>query len=428
MSQSPTEAPEVQVRHAKILALIPARGGSKGVPRKNLRSLAGKQLLVHTVEQALAAQRVDRVVVSTDDAEIADTARSAGAEVIDRPADLSGDTASSESALSHALEVLAAEGYAPDLLVFLQATSPLRRPGAIDAAIETLERQQADSLFSACPVHGFVWRQQEDEVPRSLTYDFQHRPRRQDIGEDWLENGSIYVFKPEILRRDGNRLGGQVAIYPMDPLDSFQVDEPGDLELMERLLTVRSESAASAPAPIPAPAPALARLAAIHLLVFDFDGVLTDDRVLVDQDGREAVFCHRGDGLGLERLRRDAEQSDAEQHGSLELRVLSRETNPVVAARCRKLGLACEQSCTRKLEALQQLATERGLDAAQVAFMGNDVNDLDALRWAGLAIAPADARPEILATADWVTGKPGGRGAVREVCDHLLAARQEPTT
>ena len=389
----------------EILALIPARGGSKGIPGKNLKPLGGIPLLSWSLRQAAATPAVGRIVVSTDAEPIAELARREGAEVVQRPAGISGDTASSESALRHALDELRRlDGYVPDLVVFLQATSPLRRPDEIRRALETFEGEGADSLFSASPVHGFVWRLQGEL--RALTYDPQERPRRQDIGEDLLENGSIYIFKPWVLDRFDNRLGGRVAVHRMDPLDSFQVDEPGDLELLEGLLALRPSRRPSAPAK--------GGLGSVELLVLDFDGVLTDDRVLVDQDGREAVFCHRGDGLGIERLRRTG----------VEVAVLSKERNPVVAARCHKLGIPCHQGYDAKLPKLEELAAERGLTAAQIAYVGNDINDLPCLHWVGWPFAVADARPQVLEAVARVTSRKGGRGAVREVCERLLEARQ----
>ncbi len=393
----------------RVLALIPARGGSKGIPGKNLALLAGKPLLAHTVEQARATPVIDRVVVSTDDDEIARCAREWGAEVVRRPAELATDTASSESALVHALDHLRRkESYEPDLVVFLQATSPLRRADDVSRAIETLEDEGADSLFSASGVHGFVWRRQGGRLA-ALTYDPDQRPRRQEIGEDLLENGSIYLFKPWVLERHGNRLGGRIAVYEMDPLDSFQVDEPGDLELFERLLALRR----APPEASPEADRSLPDLAPIRLLVLDFDGVLTDNRVIVHQDGSESVRCDRGDGLGLELLRRG---------GRVEALVLSKEKNPVVAARCRKLRLQCFQGYDDKLPQLERIAADRGLEAARIAYVGNDVNDLEAMAWCGVSVAVADAVPEVRAAADLVTRRPGGRGAVREVCDLLLSA------
>ncbi len=385
----------------RILALIPARGGSRGIPRKNLVHLAGKPLLAHTLEQARATPAISRIAVSTDDEDIARCARAGGAEVVWRPAELASDTASSEDALLHALDTLSeSAGYEPDLVVFLQATSPLRRGGDIARAIEALDVEDADSLFSACPAHGLLWRRRGARL-EALTYDPQQRPRRQDVGEELLENGSIYVFKPSVLRRHNNRLGGKIAVYRMDPLDSFQVDEPADLELMERLLALRA-SCREAP-----------DLSPVRLLVLDFDGVMTDNGVTVHQDGSESVRCDRSDGLGLERLLR---------RGKVEVAVLSKEKNPVVAARCRKLRLPCFQGYDDKLPQLEKLASERGLEAARVAYVGNDLNDLEAMAWCGVGIAVADAYPEVRAAADLVTRQDGGRGAVREVCDLLLAA------
>ena len=386
---------------SKTLAVIPARGGSKSIPRKNVRLIGGKPLLAHSIEHALRARAVSRVVVSTDDPAIAAVARRHGAEVIDRPAEISGDTDSSESALLHVMDHLRdVEGYEPDLVVFLQATSPLRRPEDVQAAIETLEREGADSLFSACPAHGFVWRLHEGQL-RPMTYDYHSRPRRQDIGEDLVENGSIYAFRPRILREHNNRLGGKVAVYRMDPLDSFQIDEPGDFERMERLATLKDDKA-SRP-----------ELASVSLLVLDFDGVMTDNRVLVSQDGTEAVWCHRGDGWGIGRLK----------ERGVRIAVISTEANPVVGARCRKLGLDFVQACDDKLSALRELAGSQGYGPEQIAYVGNDVNDLDCLKWVGVPIAVADAVSEIRSVARLTTTQSGGHGAVREVADWLIAAR-----
>lgn len=156
-------------------------------------------------------------------------------------------------------------------------------------------------------------------------------------------------------------------------------------------------------------------LAEVRLLVLDFDGVMTDNRVLVDQDGRESVFCDRRDGLGIGLLR----------EAGPEVVVLSKEPNPVVTARCRKLSIDAVQGLDEKLPALRRMAAERGLSPAQVAYVGNDVNDLECLGWVGVPIAVADAQPEVLAAVKWVTSRPGGRGAVREVADEILAARRE---
>jgi len=386
----------------ECLVVIPARGGSKGLPRKNLRHLAGRPLVTHSIRHASASPRVTRVVVSTDDREIADVSRQAGAEVVLRPASLSGDEASSESALLHVLDHLRdSEGYEPDLVVFLQATSPIRADTDVTAAIEQLEREGADSLFSASPVHGFVWRR-EQHGPVPVTYDPAHRPRRQDAPEHVIENGSIYVFRPDVFRASGHRLGGRVTAYLMGAREGLQIDDAVEFAMAEALLAAAQREAA------------VVDLEPVELLVLDFDGVLTDNRVTVDQAGVESVTCDRGDGLGLALLRA----------AGVEVVVISTETNPVVLARCAKLRVPAFAGRDNKLAALQELAAARSLAPEQIAYVGNDVNDLACLEWVGSPIAVADGHAAARRAAGRVTTLPGGRGAVREVADWLLARRR----
>ncbi len=157
----------------------------------------------------------------------------------------------------------------------------------------------------------------------------------------------------------------------------------------------------------------LSMLHPVKLLVLDFDGVMTDNRVLVDENGVEAVWCHRGDGWGLARLR---------DIGFPAL-VLSTERNRVVAARCRKLNLECIHGSDDKAARLRQLAEERGLTAAEIAYLGNDVNDRGCLEWAGVPMVVADAVPEVMGLARLVTAARGGHGAVREVADWILSVK-----
>lgn len=232
---------------SEVIAIIPARGGSKGIPQKNIAEVAGAPLVAHSVAHARDAGAVDRVFVSTDDDKIAEIATSYGAEIIHRPADLGSDQASSESALHHALDdYVDRHGREPDLVVFLQATSPLRRPDDIDRAVAQLRDRDADSLLSAHRLHTFIWRQRGDELA-SFTYDYRRRQRRQDLNTvEWVENGSIYIFKPSILREHDNRLGGRIEVFEMDAVTSFQVDEPADLELIELLAAAVPPSSAVA--------------------------------------------------------------------------------------------------------------------------------------------------------------------------------------
>jgi CMP-N,N'-diacetyllegionaminic acid synthase len=215
------------------IAIIPARGGSTRVPGKNLLPLAGRPLLAHTIGHALASKHVGEVLVSTDEDEIAQLAESEGAEVVRRPAKLAGEGSPSEDALLHALDARAQGD--PDLVVFLQATSPARRPGDVDRAIELLESQGADSLFSACREIVHTWSAEGGEL-RSTSYDWRARPRTQEMQPRWRENGSIYVFRPRVLREGRNRLGGKIAVYEMDFWSSVDLDDAADAELLEWII------------------------------------------------------------------------------------------------------------------------------------------------------------------------------------------------
>jgi N-acylneuraminate cytidylyltransferase len=217
------------------VAIIPARGGSKGVPRKNIRHLANHPLIAHSILDAKEASLVDRVYVSTDDPEIAAIAKSYQAEIVNRPPELAGDTASSESALIHAISEIEKTGIVPELIVFLQCTSPIRTGTDIDSAIAKLQAENADSLLSVSPSHRFLWKEVKGAA-ESINYDYRFRPRRQDMEPQYVENGSIYIFKPWVLKEFGNRLGGKIALFAMSEAASWEIDSILDFEIAEFLL------------------------------------------------------------------------------------------------------------------------------------------------------------------------------------------------
>jgi len=383
----------------EIIAIIPARGGSKRIDRKNLLPIAGRTLLAHSIIQALQSRLVREVYVSTEDSEIAEVAQAHGAEVVWRPLELATNKATSESALLHVLDHRKDQGDSdPDLVVFLQCTSPVRRPTDIDRAIETLLSTGADSLFSACENSRLIWALREERLC-SVNYDYQRRQREQDMAIQYRENGSIYVFRPEILRQFNNRLGGKIAAYEMDYWSSFQLDTSVHAELLEWILN-RQEYLQNSDWP-----------ESIELVIFDFDGVMTDNTVTVNGDGIEAVTCHRGDGWGIARLREK----------DILMMVLSTETNNVVEARCNKLRIPCHQGVGDKVSYLKHYLSEKELSPANVAYVGNDVNDLECLELVGLPVAVADAHPTVISASKLILTSRGGHGAVREFCDWLLS-------
>lgn len=221
----------------KTVAIIPARGGSKGIPRKNLIDFCGKPLLAWSVIQACLTPGIDEVYVSSDSEEILAVAGEYGALSIRRPSEISGDTATTESAILHALDLIPGP---VDNVVLLQATSPLRKPGDLQAALKQFGEEGIDSLFSGAMLEDFlIWEQNHDGTFSSFNYDFKNRGRRQDRKPQYVENGSFYIYKPCVIRETLNRLGGSMGIYLMDFWQSFEIDNPEDVDLLRVLFQVR---------------------------------------------------------------------------------------------------------------------------------------------------------------------------------------------
>ena len=216
---------------AGALAVIPARGGSKGIPGKNLQKVGGLSLVARSVQAAFASRGVDRVVVSTDDDAIAGEAQSHGAEVVLRPVTIAGDTASSESALLHALDTLEQQGPLPSLLVFLQCTSPFTSGAQIDQVLTALENPEINSAFAVAPWHGFLWRRDG----RGINHDpKQPRQRRQDLEPAYLETGAIYAMSTACFRAEGSRFCAPWQPVVIDD-SGPEIDTPADLALCRSL-------------------------------------------------------------------------------------------------------------------------------------------------------------------------------------------------
>jgi YrbI family 3-deoxy-D-manno-octulosonate 8-phosphate phosphatase len=379
-----------------VSAVVPARGGSTGIPGKNLALVAGVPLVTRAVNACLATPAVDIVAVTTDHGAIAAEADAAGAHVVRRPAEIAHDTATSESAVLHALDVLAAEGVDTDIAVLVQCTSPFLLPGDLDDAIGRVSRREADVVFSAVATHAFLWRQTEKGA-EGVNHDHSFRPRRQDREQHYRETGAFYVMRAEGLRACGHRFFGRIEHHLVPVEHALEIDTEEDLALARAVAAV-----VDPPTPID-----------VDAVVTDFDGVHTDNRAFVDQSGRESVAVSRSDGMGIAML----------LLAGIPVLALSTERNPVVTARASKLGMAVLQGVEDKAAALVEWITEHGFDPARVAYVGNDVNDLECLRTVGWPIVVPEAHPQARALARTVLSRPGGAGAVRDLCDRVLAAR-----
>tara|TARA_B100000519_G_scaffold198708_1_gene208655 strand:- start:499 stop:1194 length:696 start_codon:yes stop_codon:yes gene_type:complete len=221
------------INYINIIAIIPARGGSKGIPGKNIKNFEGKPLISHSIEYAQESTLITEIYVSTDDEQIAHISKTAGAKIIKRPPELATDTASTESAIGHALNNI---DNLPDIIVLLQPTSPLRPKKSLDMAINKFINGQYDSLLSLSPSNNFFWKINSEEI--SAEYDFLHRKRRQDVQDSekkYFENGSVYIFSREHFESTNNRLGGRIGHVVFPEEYGYEIDVPKDLIILEHL-------------------------------------------------------------------------------------------------------------------------------------------------------------------------------------------------
>jgi len=401
------------VERTEVLAVVPARGGSKSIPRKNLGLFAGHPLIAYSIAAGLQASSVSRVLVSTDDEEIAEVARRYGAELpFMRPADLAQDDTPDLPVFEHILRELdQGENYRPEIVLQLRPTSPVRPHDCVDRAVEILRAHpEADSVRGVVPAGQNpykMWRLPPGKamVPLLGEIPEAYNLPRQALPPTYWQTGHVDAIRTSTITL-GHSMTGQ-AIWPLvlDAEYLVDIDTPRDW-LRAEWLVLHSGIDMVRPGTARRPL-----LAGVRLLVLDFDGVLTDNRVWVDGEGREAVAADRGDGMGIARLKA----------AGVKVFVLSTETNPVVAARCAKLGIECRQGIGDKAGELKQLLADLHLAPAEAIYLGSDVNDLGCFPLVGCGVAVADAVPEVLSAADVILAHRGGRGAVRELCEILLS-------
>ena len=400
---------------SEILAVIPARGNSKSIPRKNIKELAGFPLIAYSIAAATQAAKVTRVIVSTDDEEIAQVARQFGAEVpFMRPAEYAQDQTLDLPVFEHALTWLREqEGYEADVVIQLRPTSPIRPSHCVDDAIEILQTHPQADCVRGVVIAGQnpykMWHIQPDGVLRPiLTVEGikeAYNAPRQALPPVYWQTGHVDAIRPATILEKHSMTGA--VIYPLliDQSFTIDIDTMYDWQNAERLImggslemVIPSEGKKRFPQKL-------------SLILMDFDGVMTDDRVWVDEQGHEMVAANRGDGLGLELLRKQL---------GIPVVVISKERNPVVAKRCEKLQLPYKQGIDDKASVIKALISEYSVAPEQVAYIGNDVNDLGCFDMVGYTAAPSDAHETVRNRADLLLSHRGGHGAVREFCDLLL--------
>ena len=400
----------------EILALIPARGGSKGIPRKNIRSFAGYPLIAWSIAAAKQSNLVTRIIVSTDDEEIAAVAREWGAETpFLRPPELAQDKTIDLPVFEHALKWLEdVEGYRPEVVVQLRPTSPIRPKTMLDEAIRILlNHKDADcvrGVVSAAQNPFKMWRFNGEEKPLNplLTVDGIPEPYnapRQILPPAYWQTGHIDAIRVSTIVNKQSLTGD--VIYPLviDPKYTVDIDTLPDWAKYEALVYSGLEMVSPGASRRPMPEH-------IKMIIFDFDGVVTDNLVLTDQDGRESVRASRSDSMHIQTLR---------QKG-IEMLILSSESNPVVAARAKKIGMEAIHGVglQDKGRVMRDVLKQKKVKAENVVYVGNDLNDLPCFEVGGWNVAVADAYPEVIRAADYVLTKTGGHGAIRELCELVL--------
>ena len=371
------------------------------MPRKNLRLVGGETLVARTVHALAASTTLSAIYVSTDDAQIAEAAIAAGALVIERPADLASDTATSEGALLHALGHLTDSGIRPDVLLFAQATSPFIVPSDVDAAVTRVALGEVDVVFSAVETYEFLWRRGRTNA-LGINHDPATRPRRQDREPHFRESGAFYALNATGFANARHRFFGKIGIHPVDERFSIEIDSEAELDIARAIAPLFTKAYPTLGAPID-----------VDAIITDFDGVHTDDTAIQAQDGSESVVVSRSDGMGVSLLRQ----------AGLHVVILSTETNTVVAARAHKLGIPVLHGIADKAAALRQWSEQNAVPLERIAYVGNDVNDLGCLSAVGWPIAMPSSHPAVLAASRHVLSVEGGHGAVRELAELILSSR-----
>jgi N-acylneuraminate cytidylyltransferase len=404
----------------EILALIPARGGSKGIPRKNIRNFAGYPLIAWSIAAAKQASCVRRVIVSTDDEEIAAVAREFGAETpFLRPVELAQDNTTDLPVFEHTLGWLEQnENYQPEIVIQLRPTSPIRPRDCVDEAVKILiEHADADCVRGVVPAgqnpHK-MWRFAGKDHPMKplLAVDGIAEPYnapRQMLPPVYWQTGHIDAIRLSAIKVKKSLTGD--VIYPLviDPRYTVDIDNLSDWAKYEALVYSGLEMATPGRARRPMPEK-------IELIICDFDGVITDNRVWVDQDGTESVAAYRSDSIRIRELR----------EFGIEVMIISSEVNRVVTSRAKKMGVEAIHGIgiQEKGRVMREVLEQKNLKAEQVVYIGNDLNDLPCFEIAGWSVAVADAYPEVLRAADFVLSKAGGHGALRELSDLLLRKKE----
>jgi len=346
---------------------------------------------------------VDCVVVSTDSDDIRQAVQRYGSDkirLVERSAEVSTDTASTESVMQEF-----AEQYEFDNFLLIQATSPLLRYEHLTEGLAKFKQSDVDSVLSVVRQKRFIWKAVDEHVQPD-NYDPLHRPRRQDYDGFLVENGAFYITTKERFLETGCRISGTIAAVEMPEETYFEIDEPSDWMIVEKFLEKYWPQTSSLSA----------NIKGLKCLLTDCDGVLTDGGMYYSEQGDEQKKFNTRDGMGFQLLR---------ERGFI-LGIITGENSQLVQRRAEKLKLdICERGVKDKVAVLNQICAQYNLLPSEVAYIGDDLNDVGILQNVGLACTVPGAAAEVTKLCDYMTKIPGGAGAVRDVVDLILAVKRE---
>lgn len=389
------------------VAFIPVRGGSKSVPLKNIKEILGHPLVYWTVKAASECECIDKVFVSTDSEKIRAAVKAfrekeldlfGKVEIIGRSEESASDTASTE----HAMLEFAAN-YNFENIVLIQATSPMLTSDDLKGGFQLLRSPDTDSVLSCVRQYRFLWERNEEGNAYPSNYDVNCRPRRQDFSGYLMENGAFYITSRERLLKYKNRISGRIKVYEMNEDTAFEIDEPSDWIIVEALMKRHKTNQNI-------------NEADVKMFLTDCDGCLTDGGMYYSEDGDELKKFNTRDGMGFALLK---------TRGIITGIVTGERTN-IVERRAQKLQInEVHQGVRNKLDVIEQIATKYHVTLDEIAYVGDDINDIGVFEKVGFPCTVNNASEDIKEKVKYVSKRNGGEGAVREIIDMILAKKYE---
>lgn len=386
------------------VAFIPVRGGSKSIPLKNIKNICGYPLVYWTVKAACECSYIDEVYVATDNSKIRETVMQLQKvnlqlfhkmKVIDRSPETASDTASTESAM---LEF--ASKYDFDNIALIQATSPLLTAEDLEGGFELFWQPETDSVLSVVRQRRFLWERNQKGDATPINYDVYYRPRRQDFSGYLMENGAFYITTKERLLGSKNRISGNIKVYEMSEDTAFEIDEANDWIITEELMKKRGMSGGG-----------YEKSHKIKMFLTDCDGCLTDGGMYYSEKGDELKKFNTKDGMGLSILRKKG----------IITGIITGENTHITEMRARKLQVdELHQGINSKLDIIKLLAEKYQIDLTEIAYVGDDINDMEVVENVGYPSAVNNASDAIKSKAKFVSGLKGGDGAVRDIIEHYM--------